>query len=310
MSELEDIIRSVNERMSSIIRSFSNIPVGITTDQAVDHVKTVCKENVGIPLEEVTFLPPDKVRSYFEEKPDLWDGLHHFVLFENGAYCYWVARVDGHEKNLGVFRVPKLPEGIDSTVYQAQLKTIASLSGPLLGHAKLFEQLQQEARYDGLTRLMRKEHIISRGEAEYTRATSTQSPLALLVVDLDHFKKVNDTYGHSVGDEVLRRSSEVLRSTLRTKDVPGRYGGEEFVVILPDTPLEGALVVAERIRQGMESSRVNVSEGVECGVTCSIGVAAYPLQSSADYQGLFKQADDAVYRAKEFGRNRVVYLER
>jgi diguanylate cyclase (GGDEF)-like protein len=139
-----------------------------------------------------------------------------------------------------------------------------------------------------------------------TDATSRQKrfmqPLAILALDLDHFKRINDTYGHDVGDQVLIRVAEVLRTTLRECDFAARFGGEEFIVVLPQTPVEGATLVAERIRRAIQEMTIHAqTETLHC--TVSIGISLVIGQA---VEFALKSADQALYRAKEAGRNCVI----
>ena len=130
-------------------------------------------------------------------------------------------------------------------------------------------------------------------------------PVAALLIDIDHFKKINDNYGHDVGDEVLREFALRIASNVRAIDLPCRFGGEEFVIIMPDTGLEGAARVAERIRNNVAGSPFRVSDGKDLlTVTISVGVAA-TLGEGDTPQALLKRADEAVYEAKAQGRNKV-----
>ena len=130
--------------------------------------------------------------------------------------------------------------------------------------------------------------------------------VATLMIDIDHFKKINDTHGHDVGDEVLREFAARLATNVRAVDLPCRYGGEEFVVIMPDTTLEDAQRIAERIRLHVSGTPFRVANGTELlTVTISIGVACTLGQDDTP-DGLLKRADEAVYDAKAAGRNQVV----
>jgi diguanylate cyclase (GGDEF)-like protein len=139
---------------------------------------------------------------------------------------------------------------------------------------------------------------------EILRARRYRNPLSLLMADLDHFKRVNDTHGHRAGDTVLRALSDVMRSTLRSTDLVGRYGGEEFLVVLPQTDLAGALVLAERVREAVEQTSIDLG-GTSLSVTTSIGAAAFggAIESA---EAFIEAADAALYEAKNAGRNRVV----
>jgi diguanylate cyclase (GGDEF)-like protein len=128
--------------------------------------------------------------------------------------------------------------------------------------------------------------------------------VSLLMIDIDHFKSVNDRYGHPAGDRVLRDVARLLQEGVRTVDTVGRYGGEEFVAILPQTEMADARQLAERLRRAIEAHVVKVPAG-EIRVTVSIGVAKYPAVAIATPDDLVRAADQALYRAKEEGRNRV-----
>ncbi len=171
-------------------------------------------------------------------------------------------------------------------------------------HQAAMKKLEMVSRIDGLTQLFNRSHWQSRLSEEFSRAARYQTPLSLIMFDLDHFKKVNDTYGHLGGDAVLCAVSRVVKSSLRENDIAGRYGGEEFGIILPNTPEAGAMVVAERIRASIEASPIPF-EDREIKATSSLGVTEY-RQGVVDCEALIAQADAALYKAKESGRNRVI----
>jgi diguanylate cyclase (GGDEF)-like protein len=126
------------------------------------------------------------------------------------------------------------------------------------------------------------------------------------MIDLDRFKQFNDTYGHLKGDELLKKFAELLEKRIRTTDMAGRYGGEEFCLVLPNTPLKGAVVIAERIRKAVEDLKINVENNASpAGATVSIGVAEF-AQGETD-ENLISAADAALYRAKQGGRNKVTW---
>ncbi|MEB2343434.1 MAG: diguanylate cyclase [Deltaproteobacteria bacterium] len=139
---------------------------------------------------------------------------------------------------------------------------------------------------------------------EVLRAVRYHTPLAVLLLDLDHFKRVNDTHGHRVGDAVLQVVADTLRATLRSTDVAGRYGGEEFLVVLPQTERAGAVALAERVRAAIEETAIDVGGPAPVSVTVSIGVAALDERTGSAEQ-LVERADGALYAAKDAGRNRV-----
>jgi two-component system cell cycle response regulator len=167
-------------------------------------------------------------------------------------------------------------------------------------------RLEQLAQTDPLTQLLNRRALTERITAEMERALRYDSSLALLMIDLDHFKSVNDTYGHLVGDDVLRDVATLLTQTLRTTDVAARYGGEEFLALLPETDDAGAEAFAERIRAVIEAHAFGTRlDQPGLRLTASIGVASFPAARIESVEDLYARADAALYRAKADGRNRV-----
>ena len=168
----------------------------------------------------------------------------------------------------------------------------------------LNEQLQQLAITDALTNIANRRHFMERLSAEVTRVQRTGEPLSLLMIDLDDFKKINDGHGHLAGDAVLRRVADVIGSAGRAIDLAARYGGEEFALILPSVGVQGATVLAERIRSQVASLTIDVGHAV-IGVTLCIGVARFSNDSMTSADDLLRASDTSLYQAKENGKNRV-----
>ncbi|MEX0692659.1 MAG: diguanylate cyclase [Gemmatimonadales bacterium] len=165
-------------------------------------------------------------------------------------------------------------------------------------------RFQELARTDALTGCVNRRALFERMGREMDRAKRYRHALAVILVDLDEFKRVNDEHGHVAGDRVLAAMGELLRRDARAVDIVGRYGGDEFILVLPETPLEGAVVFAERLRQRIHA--VDFAEGGEPWyVSASIGVAGYPTEDVATSEDLIACADQAMYRAKHEGRNQV-----
>ena len=167
--------------------------------------------------------------------------------------------------------------------------------------------LSEVSARDSLTGLYNRCYVMEKIECEMNRSLRHGSPMAVLMMDIDHFKRVNDTWGHSVGDLVLKSVGQILRDSCRVYDVPGRYGGEEFCVVLPETPLDNSPAVAERIRTRVEMSAV-AFDGANINVTTSIGIAgidAATADAILTAPALIDRADRALYVAKHRGRNRV-----
>jgi diguanylate cyclase (GGDEF)-like protein/PAS domain S-box-containing protein len=169
---------------------------------------------------------------------------------------------------------------------------------------RLEERLRELAMHDELTALYNRRHFIELADSELTRVRRTGTPLSLAMVDIDHFKRVNDFFGHAVGDLALKELANAMRETLRGSDVPARYGGEEFVILLTDTALEGALSVTERLRERVGRTEVHAGRDRVARFTISAGVAELTAGESLD--SLLARADEALYRAKAEGRNRTL----
>lgn len=187
------------------------------------------------------------------------------------------------------------------------LAHLACLASVCLENAVNRERLHLAGHTDSLTGLYNRRHLQHRLAQEVTRARRYGQPLSCLFVDADHFKQINDRFGHAVGDRVLVALAQRLRARLRASDLPTRYGGEEFAILLPQTGLAAAEILAREICTEIAATSVMLDSGEHVPVTVSIGVAAMTSDGGGD--GLLKSADDAVYRAKHLGRNRVEIAE-
>jgi diguanylate cyclase (GGDEF)-like protein len=167
---------------------------------------------------------------------------------------------------------------------------------------RMEEQLRRAATTDELTGLLNRRAFLAALDTEIARSERSGSPLALALIDLDHFKSVNDRFGHAGGDEVLRRFADTAREAMRTADVIGRLGGEEFAVLMPDTDQVQSGIAGERLRDAVARRRVVLSTGALAPVTISVGVAHHHAGEERDR--LIIRADEALYEAKDSGRNR------
>jgi len=168
---------------------------------------------------------------------------------------------------------------------------------------QLYEKMQYLSIYDFLTQIPNRRHFMTRFYDEFDRSRKFKLSFSLLMGDIDYFKKVNDTYGHIVGDAVLGEISRILMDSVREIDFVARYGGEEFAILLPETDKGGAILVGERIVRGIASQSLKVFDE-RLNVTISIGVATYP-ENTFHSDILIETADKALYKAKQEGRNRV-----
>lgn len=188
------------------------------------------------------------------------------------------------------------------------LEAVVNQTALALERAKLIAFLENLSITDALTGIANRRHFEWRLSEEVERARRYKYPLSALMLDLDHFKQINDTYGHQVGDTVLQQVAQRLKHSLRRTDFLARYGGEEFVILAPQTPSERALVLAERIRQVIAKSPIPVADNLQIHITVSVGVAVFPDHAQNEI-GLVRAADAALYKAKQLGRNRVCVFE-
>ncbi|HEY5147124.1 MAG TPA: sensor domain-containing diguanylate cyclase [Polyangiaceae bacterium] len=182
------------------------------------------------------------------------------------------------------------------------LEVLASHLAVSLSNARMVHKLETMATTDGLTGLSNKRAMLESAAQKIAASARFDRKLAVLMTDIDHFKKVNDTYGHDVGDVVIRGLADILKRQKRTTDLVARFGGEEFVTLCEQTDEKGAMLLAERIREELSKTTFRTPQGV-LSVTCSIGVAIFP-EGGADWESLFKAADEALYVSKRSGRNR------
>jgi diguanylate cyclase (GGDEF)-like protein len=183
-------------------------------------------------------------------------------------------------------------------------KTVESLNISRSELEKSLAIIQEIAIHDELTGFYNRRHLLELLENEKNRSLRGNAVFTIAMLDIDHFKKVNDTYGHQAGDEVLRRVSAAIKSTMRNTDFCGRYGGEEFVLVLIQTDLKEGMICAERMRANIEKCQLpGIGNGLT--ITASIGLSQYQMREEIDT--MVARADRALYRAKEGGRNRVEY---
>lgn len=167
------------------------------------------------------------------------------------------------------------------------------------------EKLRELALRDGLTGLYNHRYFQELLDKEMSRANRYKKPFSLLMLDLDHFKKINDQYGHPIGDIVLKKVSKEINNTIRVSDVTTRYGGEEFAIVLPETDLKGAALAAERIRKAVEHLEIEAN-GRRIDATISVGATCYHVSvGNRNKSEVLSAADDALYNSKNTGRNRI-----
>lgn len=281
----------------------------------------------GANLEIIARHPPIPDRSPFGEAPaalrelvsrDEVSGTFHATSpFDGVERLYSYRKVSGYPLHVTVGR--SIEEYMGH--WRRDMGVVAALSSVLFAVAigatlmvdrawrrqrRIAHLLETQAHTDPLTGLANRRHFFESADAELARSRRYEAPLSLLMLDIDHFKEVNDAHGHRAGDRVLQKLAQTCLEVLRNVDVVGRVGGEEFAILLPETAREGAVEVAERLRAAVEAAEVVREEGVPIRVTVSIGAAT--LAGNANLDTLMSQADDALYDAKHRGRNRVCYF--
>lgn len=226
-----------------------------------------------------------------------------------------VRRVDGQSLNDGEMQLVGEVLGLVGLAHEhdARVKALEDrVSALQLENFDLIAKnsfLSEISAKDSLTGLYNRWYVLEKIDSEMNRALRHGYPMSVLMLDLDHFKQINDSYGHPAGDAVLKSVGLTLKESCRVYDVAGRYGGEEFCIVLPDTKVDGTNVVAERIRTRLESTQVPVGSGSKSiNVTASIGIAgmdSVEANGVLSASALVERADRALYAAKHHGRNRV-----
>jgi diguanylate cyclase (GGDEF)-like protein len=167
------------------------------------------------------------------------------------------------------------------------------------------DRVQKMATHDSLTDLYNRRALYDIAENELARARRENKPVSLVMMDIDHFKNVNDEYGHNIGDQALRRVAHIIVEKIRTYDTAARWGGEEFLLVLPGTDMKEASQIAERVRQGIENAKIPLQGGKHLDLQASFGVSTSLPNDLLTFDLLVHQADEALYDAKDEGRNRV-----
>ncbi len=218
---------------------------------------------------------------------------HLLLAFEKGAVDY-------------VTKPFNAPELLARVRTHLELKyTRDKLKELLQEQEKLSKELERLATTDPLTGVWNRRHLFALAEQEINRAARYQKPFSILMIDIDKFKQINDNYGHSIGDEVLIIMAKVTLQCLRKADFFGRFGGEEFVAVLPETNMDEAAIAADRIRQDIAKIVIYSQQDNQINITVSIGIATYSSEDQT-IDTIMQRADQALYLAKSQGRNRVI----
>ncbi|WP_100643752.1 diguanylate cyclase [Alteromonas facilis] len=232
----------------------------------------------------------------WEQRPYLFKFSTNRPITSASDYMY---------QNITIFPLASLNEKVEKVcimVYDVTDQALAKLN-----IERLNSELEAVSRIDGLTRLYNRRFWQEQFEREYKRSLRSEEPATVIMLDIDHFKRVNDTYGHQAGDKVIQSLADVIKTLIRETDYAGRYGGEEFAILLPDTPVVQANYVAERLRKASEKVVVE-HDGQRITFTISVGAAEFHSSYTTALAWL-EDADQALYAAKESGRNQVKIYE-
>ncbi|MBI1175163.1 MAG: diguanylate cyclase [Sideroxydans sp.] len=293
-NDVRDVVSQSEERFRSMFREHSSVMLLIDPDSGriVDANRAAAdfygqSEDVlrTMRIGQINKLPEEEVAA------DMQRALHE----EQKHFVFTHRLINGEFRMVNVYASPIDVSG---------RTLLFSIVMDITESKKMERELQIRANTDPLTGLANRRHFMELAEQELARAVRYGSPLSLLLLDVDYFKKINDTYGHRAGDVALQNLADYCRKTLREVDVTGRFGGEEFAIILPQTDSIQALEVGERLRQVVADMRVYLERSEQLQLTVSIGIAS--LQPSiASIDELLHQADQALYAAKHAGRNNV-----
>jgi len=221
-------------------------------------------------------------------------------VFIRSILCY---PLQFRGEKIGVIELINKVTGAFTQQDQSLLELLAHPLAIAIQTLDRFEEAEKRTITDDLTKLYNYRYLMQYLEADVKRCLRYKKKVSLLFIDVDGFKRINDTFGHLVGSQALSEMGQVFRGMVRETDVVGRYGGDEFVIVLPETPLNGAMVIAERIRKKVEECEF-VAQNLSIRLTVSLGVANCP-KHTLTAEGLIKKADAAMYRAKELSKNSI-----
>ncbi len=268
----------------------------ISLNLGMDYTGETIEIGEGVMGQVAKMLEPMVVDDYTH-----WD--HHIPIYEHAhLHAVLTAPLLVGGRLLGVIGVGSSdPVRRYSQSDLTLLNLFAQQAAIAVENAHLFDEIQTQAITDELTGLYNRRGLFELGQREIERAARHQRPISVLMFDIDHFKQVNDQHSHAVGDQVLRHLASLCRGSLRKTDILGRYGGEEFAVLLLETGPERAFIIAERFRRAVETTLIETVQGplmvtISCGVTSA-------LEDIPELRVLLDQADTALYFAKQSGRN-------
>ena len=313
-NSIDEIMDFITHRVKSLFPCDLALVRLVNEDSGELAVAAACGPSEEAGLWEPILALPATVSTCWairKDKPFVVDDAKHEFRCkqmedDSPARSYLCVPLTAGGKTLGVLQMMGAQPRAFEPAHVQLFMALADQVAIAVQRAKLHEEVQRLAVRDGLTGLFNYSYFHQQLALELTRVKRAGTPVALILMDLDHFKQFNDTYGHPTGDLLLKRLAEVLTDTVRAVDLTARMGGEEFAILLPETDKAGAQLVAEKLRAAVESAEFfgNAAAPV-VHQTVSVGVASYPEDAKRQDE-LVRRADQALYRAKSGGRNRVV----
>jgi len=307
--ELEDVANTILNRLAAVVDAKAGLLYGRKVEEmqllshfGVDKSDGITKILAGQfgPIEKA--LRSGKIHAYTQ-----LDGWEWFSLstpignFKPGSIL--LIPLMAKQQAVGLVILACGIQPLDSQQEKA-LETLRSFAAPNLDNSILHKRITELAAIDELTNILNRRFGLRRLKEEYSRSTRHGVPICVVMVDIDHFKDFNDTFGHNAGDAVLKMVASTIRDNLRSEDMVCRYGGEEFLVALAGAGMNDGALITERIRRAIETNRVQWGDK-HLSVTISSGIATYPVVRASVCEELITAADQALYAAKEFGRNQV-----
>lgn len=325
--EVEGRVVMEDDKPVGFVTTYTDITERIRSEQTIRHVKNLMSDAVNFSptciwetddCDRYTFVQGlEKILGQPDETligQDRWKTLCEFDGADASAHEHIRQKLDARETLERLCIRTRHADGREMWL-SCNAHPVRDHDGAFVGYrgvdvdvtelTRAQQELEQMALHDALTGLGNRRKLLTRFELETARMARYGGALALLIIDIDHFKAINDTHGHLVGDECLRGLANILSSNLRAVDLVARFGGEEFVVLLSDTRLDQARIAAEKLCKTVQSSQIPVSETTPLQITVSIGVASMDANDVRSFDQLLEMADQGVYAAKHAGRNRV-----
>lgn len=312
MMELDETVNQILEQLNQVV-PYDSASVQMLDDDALqiiggrgwDSVEDVIGIRFHIPGDNPNSVVIETGKPY--HLPETWKVYNNFNFPPHDHIRSWLGvPLIAQEKTIGLLAIDSSEANHFTEENISIAMEFASQVAVALENARLFKETQTQAITDALTGVYNRRGLLQLGEFELRRARRINRPFCAMIFDIDHFKRVNDHYGHKIGDQLLQKLADRCQKTSRTVDLISRYGGEEFVILLPETNLESAARVAERLRQLIMNDPFETDAG-SIRITISVGVAE--SKDTDTLHTLIERADVALYKAKNAGRNRVIFDE-